>query len=452
MNPLNVIRGFDPDLYNYFETELEHQHLSLSFIPDENSISPLSAAIMGSVLVNTTRISNYAVMTGVEGLAAKRICALFGADHANIRTITIEAASRVVFQALTHRGDVVMSLDLRKKEHCNSENLAYRFVNFGVDPQSETLDMDAIEKQAMECRPQLIICSPINYPKAIDYARFAKIAKACGAILWCDISQNVGLIAGGAMPSPVPYADVVTFTSHGAMQGPQASVILCTSELANAIDRMVVTAGHSGLQTAQLAALAARLEEMRDPVYREYARRVVDNARALAEGFKKLGLKIVSNGTESHQVIVDAKSCNLSARGAQELLAESGVLVRICTLLTQDPNVKYEGIRFSTLSPTTRGATPKQMREIGENIAEFLIHPYEANGRILLDQISRITVGLPTFYDHWMPAQVRENLVKLSIMSSDSTTIKDSVHPSRLQLLSRKYAERKQNKAGDVLP
>lgn len=121
--------------------------------------------------------------------------------------------------------------------------------------------------------------------------------------------------------------------------------------------------------------------------------------------------------------------------------------MRICTLLTQDPNVKYEGIRFSTLAPTTRGATPKQMREIGENIAEFLIHPYEANGRILLDQISRITVGLPTFYDHWMPAQVRENLVKLSIMSSDSTTIKDSVHPSRLQLLSRKYAERKQNKA-----
>ena len=447
MNPLNVIRGFDPDLYTYFETELERQHLSLSFIPDENSISPLCAAIMGSVLVNTTKASlNFSRMSGVEGLASKRICSLFKADHANIRTITIEAASRVVFQALTRRGDVVMSLDLRKKEHCNSESFAYRFVNFGVDPNTEKLDMDAIEKQAMECRPQLIICSPINYPLAIDYERFSKIAKACGAVLWCDISQTAGLIAGGVLPSPVPYADVVTFTAHGAMQGPQSSIILCTQDLANAIDRVVVSSGHVGLHTSHLAALAARVEEMKDPVYAEYSKRVVDNAKALAEGLKEGGLKLVSGGTETHQVIVDAKSCALSARGAQELLAESGVMVRICNVLTQDQAIKYEGIRFSTLSPSTRGATPSQMKEIGLNIADFLTHPYEANGKILRDQISRITVGLPDFYDHWMPKQVRENLVKLSVMSSDSAMIKDSIHPSRLELLARKYTEKHSKK------
>ena len=222
MNPLNVIRGFDPDLYAYFEKELEHQRLSLSFIPDENSTSPLCAAIMGSVLVNTTKTSGYALDAGLETLTAKQICSLFNADHANIRTISIEAASRCVFQSLTKRGDIVMSLDLRKKEHCNSENLAYRFVNFSIDPKTQRLDMDKVEAQAKSCRPQMIVLSPINYPLQIDYARFAQIAKECGALLWCDISQIAGLIAGGALPTPVPYADVVTFSCHGAMQGPQA--------------------------------------------------------------------------------------------------------------------------------------------------------------------------------------------------------------------------------------
>ena len=265
MNPLNVIRGFDPDLYAYFEKELEYQRLSLSFIPDENSTSPLCAAIMGSVLVNTIRHFSYNRVEGLEPLAAKRICELFKADHANVRPITIEAASRVVFQSLTRRGDVVMSLDLRKKEHCNSENLAYRFVNFGVDPQSGKLDMDAVEKQAMECKPQLIIVSPINYPLSLDYERFADIAHKCGAILWCDISQTAGLIAGGVLPSPLPHADVVTFSAHGAMQGPHSSVILCSNKYASSIDRMAITAGHNGLQSAELAALADRRRAARKP-------------------------------------------------------------------------------------------------------------------------------------------------------------------------------------------
>ena len=438
MNPLNVIRGFDPDLYAYFEKELEYQRLSLSFIPDENSTSPLCAAIMGSVLVNTIRHFSYNRVEGLEPLAAKRICELFKADHANVRPITIEAASRVVFQSLTRRGDVVMSLDLRKKEHCNSENLAYRFVNFGVDPQSGKLDMDAVEKQALECKPQLIIVSPINYPLSLDYERFADIAHKCGAILWCDISQTAGLIAGGVLPSPLPYADVVTFSAHGAMQGPHSSVILCSNKYASSIDRMAITAGHNGLQSAELAALAARMSEMKDPVYSRYVHTVVDNAKALAEGLAAGGAKVLFGGTDSHLVIIDTKGCAVSARGAQELLMEAGVNVRICTMLTSDPNIKYDAVRFSTLPSTTRGANANQMREMGKIIAQFLQRPDEAHIKELKEKVSLITVGLPAFYDQWLSDIVRENLSRMSYMTSDSTVIRDSVHPSRLSMLTKK--------------
>ncbi len=444
MNPLNVIRGFDPDLYTYFEKELEHQRLSLSFIPDENSTSPLCAAIMGSVLVNTSKHTGYALDAGLESLTAKRICELFGAEHANLRTISIEAASRCVFQSLTKRGDIVMSLDLRKKEHCNSENLAYRFVNFSIDPKSQRLDMKAIEDQAKACRPQMIILSPINYPLEIDYAAFARIAKECGALLWCDISQIASLIAGGALPSPVPYADVVTFSCHGAMQGPQASVILCRDSVANAIDRAVYIGGHSGLQTAQLAALEARIREMQEPIYKEYAKTVVANARALGEGLKEGGLNIMCQGTESHLILVDSKDCALSsARGAQEMLADAGVNVRICSIETADANVKFDAIRFSTLAPTTRGANAAQMREVGGHIAQFLRNPSDENLKRLRDRISRITVGLPTFFEYWLCDVVRDNLNKMSFMSSDSTQIADSIHPTRLHTLARKLKDRK---------
>ncbi len=446
MNPLNVIRGFDPDLYSYFEKELEHQRLSLSFIPDENSTSPLCAAIMGSVLVNTSKVSGYRLDAGLESLTAKRICDLFKADHANLRTISIEAASRCVFQSLTKRGDIVMSLDLRKKEHCNSESLAYRFVNFSIDPKTQRLDMDAIEKQAKACMPQMIIVSPINYPLEIDYARFAHIAKECHALLWCDISQIAGLIAGGALPSPVPHADVVTFSCHGSLQGPQASVILCRENIANAIDRSVYIGGHTGLQTAQLAALEARIGEMAEPIYAEYAKAVVNNAKALGEGLKQGGLNFMCQGSDSHLILVDSKDCALSsARGAQEMLADAGVNVRICSIETADPEVKFDAIRFSTLAPTTRGATAAQMREVGGHIAQFLRNPNNDNLKVLRDKITRITVGLPTFFEYWLSPIVRDNLTKMSFMSSDSTQIADSIHPTRLQTLTRKFKERKNN-------
>ncbi|MCR5537005.1 MAG: hypothetical protein K6F05_06290 [Succinivibrio sp.] len=408
MNPFNLLKQADPELFNFFEKKLDYQHKSLSFIPDENSTSPLCAAILGNVLINNSVTKDEFNRTmGLEGLTCKRICEIFGADHANLRAITIEGASRVVFQALTQRGDIVMSLDLRKKEHCNNENFVYRFENFGVDPKTQLLNYDEIEKKALNCHPHLIIVSPINYPLSIDYARLSAIAKAAGAYLWCDISQNAGLIAAGVLSSPVPYADVVTFRTFGSLQGPQSAVILCSSDLGNLIDRTVTTAGHKGLLTPSLAALACRMIELKSENHRAYARAVVENAEAFAEGLTRGGVKVLASGTQTHLVMVDSKSTALSARGAQELLFQNGIKVRTTDLLTSDARIKFDSIRFSTLPATTRGVSAIAMSRLGEAIAQMLVNPDEQRTAALQELIGKITCDLPIFSTAWVDDAVK---------------------------------------------
>lgn len=410
MNPLCLLENFDKELYGFFKNALSRQEHSLSFIPDENATSPVSASLMGDILVNFTENLILNRSESLESLTCKRICELFGAQRANVRTLSIEAASRVVFQALASRGDVVMSLDLRKKEHCNSENLVYRFVNFGVDPSTQVLDMDVVEKQAKQYRPHLIIISPINYPLDIDYERLSEIAKSCGAILWCDISQNASLIAAGAMKSPVPFADVVTFSSHGSMQGPQAAVILSTNEIANVIDRANQTSGHRGLMTQQLAALAMRMHEMSMPLHKEYAKAVIKNAKAFALGLAEGGMKIFCGEPQSHLVMIDTRNCALSARGAQELLADLGIGVRICNMLTAYSDVKYEAVRFSSLPVTTRGLDEESLVALGRNVGTFLQNPSDEKSKELGALVKSLTEDLPIFNPKWLDSSCAKML------------------------------------------
>ena len=411
MKAQDVLKNFDPELYDYFQADEKYQHSVLSFVPDENTTSPLCAAIMGSVLVNSVVKYPYSRVDALENLAVRRICELFGSEYANIRSLTIGAASRVVLQAITRRGDVVMSLDLRKKEHCNTENLVFRFVNFGIDPNTQNLDLDDLEHRAFKHKPQLIVLSPINFPLKVDYERIYKIAKAVGALVWCDISQTVSLIAGGALNSPVPYSDVVTFTSNGSMQGPLSSVILCKRELGGAIDREVSMAGgRKAMQISNLAALAARIFEMQQPIYRSYVQSVKDNARALADGLRKGGMKIICGGTDTHLVMIDTKNCAVSARGAQELLSDCGLMVRICNMLTADPLVRYEAVRFSTFPATTRGITSQQLGVLGEMIGRFLLNPDDSNSLKLHKMVAELTAGLPDFSSKWLERTLAANL------------------------------------------
>lgn len=434
MDLLNIIRGFDGELYDYFERELERQYYSLSFIPDENSISPLCAATQGSVLINAQTVSAFVQHKSLEQLAIERICMLFNGEHANVKAITIEDASRVVFQALLQRGDVVMSLDQRKQEHCNSEALAYRFVNFGLDPNTQKLNLDAIEEQVKSTQPKMVIVSPINYPLPIDYERIAEIAHSVGALLWCDISQVAGLITAHALPSPLPHADIVTFTTHGALQGPRSSVIICKSKLASAIDRAAVALGHSGLGSPELTSLCVRMREMQTEEYQDYCKNVVINAESLAAGLRESGMKLIGGGTSSHFVVIDAKHCGLSARGALEILADCGVLVRNCQVLTADPKVKFDAVRFSSLPVTTRGIRAEQMHQLGIVIGKFLSNPNEENEHNLQTMVREIAVLLPQFHDRWLCEVVRDNLERNNILvgSSDTTKIRSHSRLSKL--------------------
>ena len=411
MNSLNLVKQFDKELYSYFVKEIERQHASISFIPDENSTSPICASIMGSVLVNSSNSLNLGKTDTLEKLVVTRLCDVFDAPFATVKTITIEAASRVVFKALTQRGDVVMSLDLRKKEHCNNETLVYRFVNFGIDPQTQELNMDEIEALAVKNKPKLIIVSPVNYSMQIDFERFQKIAKANGSLLWCDLSQTAGLTASGALENPTKYADVVTFSTHGAMQGPQAAVILCKRELAGVIQRAEVLAGHNGLMSPQLCALAARLHEMKNDGFKQYCHDVIANSQALAAGLQKGGMKIISNGTLSHLVMIDTKTCAISARGAQELLADLGIHVRITQVLTNDPKIKFDAVRFSSLPATTRGIDQEQMEKLGERIGKYLSKPDDANGKKITSLVTSITSTLPAIDRKYMDESIQKMMI-----------------------------------------
>lgn len=421
MNLLNIIRGFDSELYDYFENELERQYYSLSFIPDENSISPLCSATMGNVLVNVQhKATAFPSQGNLEHLAAERICQLFKGEHANVKSITIEAASRVVFQALVQRGDVVMSLDLRKKEHCNSESLVYQFINFGLDPETQKLDMDDIERQVKENKPKLIILSPINYPLPIDYERFAQMAHDVDAVLWCDISQVAGLVTAGVMPSPLPHADVVTFTMHGALQGPHSSIIICRNKYANAIDRAAFSSGHSGLGSSELASLSVRLQEMQTIEFKKYCQAVIENAQALADGLKEGGLDLIGGGTSSHLVVVDSNKLALSARGAIENLSDCGILARECQVQTADARIKFNAIRFSSMPATTRGISKEHMRRVGCAVGRYLINPNPENEKALTTLVREITVLLPLFSENWLCQVVKDNLEQNNCFSGQS--------------------------------
>ncbi|MCK0525609.1 MULTISPECIES: hypothetical protein [unclassified Anaerobiospirillum] len=427
MNLLNIIQGFDSELYDFYEKELERQYYSVSFIPDENSISPLCSAIMGNVLVNTQHSTPYSNGNFIEKLTARRVCELFNAEHANVKSITIEVASRVVFSALAARGDTVMSLDMRKKEHCNSESLAYHFVNFGVDPKTQHLDYDALEASVKTTRPKLLVVSPINYPQPIDYERFGRIAHENGALLWCDISQIAGLVTAGVMATPLPHADVVTFTTQGALQGPHCSIIVCKKSLSSAIDRAAVSSGQGGLGSSELTALAVRMQEMQSQEYKQYCQAVLTNARSLSKGLSDSGMRLIGGDTNSHFVIVDAQSCGMSGRGAMESLADCGIFARSCHIYTADPDVKFDAVRFSSMPATTRGINTDDMYRLGVLIGKFLASPTPENEKKLHGLVRDLTLMLPLFNERWLQETVKGNLggSYSYIVKSDSSTGSD---------------------------
>ena len=385
--PFPIVAGVDPDLADILAREVTRQNTTIQLIASENFTSPAVMAAQGTVLTNKYSEGypgkryyggNY-VVDDAEEMARQRVCALFGADHANVQPHSGANANMGVYLALLEPGDKVMGMRLDQGGHLthgspvNFSGRLYEFAAYGVDPDSEVLDYDAIAAVARAERPKAIIAGATAYPRIIDFPAFRAIADEVGALLIVDAAHIAGLIAGGAHPSPVPYADVVTFTTHKTLRGPRGGAILCREQYAKAIDKAVFPGMQGGPLMHVIAAKAVCFHEAAQPSFRTYAEGIVRNAKALAVALAGEGFRIVSGGTDNHLMLVDLRPFGVTGKVAQEALDRAGITLNKNTI-PNDPESPFvtSGLRIGTAAVTTAGMEEGEMAEIATLIARVL--------------------------------------------------------------------------------
>lgn len=377
----------DPEVAAMVERELERQRTTLQLIASENFASPAVLAAAGSVLTNKYSegypgkryYGGNEVIDVVEALAIERAKELFGAAHANVQSHSGASANMAVYLALLEPGDRVMGMRLDQGGHLthgspvNASGILYDFVAYGVRDDTEHLDYDHVRDVAMRERPKLIVAGATAYPRQIDFAAFRRIADECGAMLMVDAAHIMGLIAGGAHPSPVPHADVVTTTTHKTLRGPRGAMILCREELGARIDKAVFPGSQGGPLDHVVAAKAVCFHEAIQPEFKEYAAAVVENARALADALEDLGVRCVSGGTENHLVLADLRSLGVTGRDAEKFLDRAGISLNRNTIPNDpEPPLRASGVRLGTAAETTAGMGAAEMRSVAELIVRAL--------------------------------------------------------------------------------
>ncbi len=384
----------DPEIAAIIRREVERQNTTIQLIASENFTSRAVIEAQGSVLTNKYSegypgkryYGGNLVVDEAENLARDRACALFGAQHANVQPHSGANANQAAFMALLEPGDKVMGMRLDQGGHLthgspvNFSGRMYDFVAYGVDDDTEMLDYDVIRDLAVRERPRLIIAGATAYPRIIDFEAFRAIADEVGALLLVDAAHIAGLIAGGAHPSPVPVADVVTFTTHKTLRGPRAGAILSRSDYASAIDKAVFPGLQGGPLMHVVAAKAVAFREASEPSFRQYAADVVTNAQALAASLADEGFRIVSGGTDNHLMLVDLRPFGVTGKVAQEALDVAGITCNK-NAIPNDPEKPFvtSGLRLGAASCTTAGMGPDEMREIGALIGAVLRAPGDVN-------------------------------------------------------------------------
>jgi glycine hydroxymethyltransferase len=377
----------DPEIADIIRRELERQNTTIQLIASENFTSRAVLEAQGSVLTNKYSegypakryYGGNGVVDEAENLARDRACALFGAQHANVQPHSGANANQAAYMALLEPGDKVMGMRLDQGGHLthgspvNFSGRMYDFVAYGVDDETEVLDYDAIRDLAVRERPRMIIAGATAYPRIIDFEAFRAIADDVGALLLVDAAHIAGLVAGGAHPSPVPMADVVTFTTHKTLRGPRAGAILSRGDHAAGIDKAVFPGLQGGPLMHVIAAKAVAFREARAPDFRRYAADVVQNARALAAGLAAEGFRIVSGGTDNHLMLVDLRPFGVTGKVAQEALDRAGITCNK-NAIPNDPEKPFvtSGLRLGSAACTTAGMGPDQMREIAALIGHVL--------------------------------------------------------------------------------
>jgi glycine hydroxymethyltransferase len=384
--PGDALRAQDPAIAGFIEDEIARQSDGLELIASENFVSPAVMEAMGSPLTNKYAeglpgkryYGGCEVVDRIEQLAIDRAKQLFGADHANVQPHSGAQANGAVYMAFLKPGDTVLGLDLSMGGHLthgspvNFSGLIYHAVHYGVNEHG-LIDYDAVAALALEHKPKMIIAGYSAYSRVLDFARFAEIAKSVSAILMVDMAHFAGLVAAGVHPSPIPFADVVTTTTHKTLRGPRGGLILCKAEHAKTIDKAVFPGLQGGPLEHVIAAKAVAFGEALEPAFKQYSRRVVDNARALAAALGERGYHIVSGGTDNHLMLVDLRNKNLTGKVAEKALDQAGITVNKNTVPreTQSPFVT-SGIRLGTPALTTRGMGAAEMVRVAALIDDVL--------------------------------------------------------------------------------
>ena len=402
----DALRRVDPEIFDAIAAEEKRQRENIELIASENFTSRAVMEAQGSVITNKyaegyPRKRWYGGCENVdvaEQLAIDRGKRLFGAEHLNVQPHSGAQANMAVYFATIKPGDKILTMNLAHGGHlthghpANFSGKFYQVTHYGVDEKTEQIDYDALQKQAEEVRPVMITAGASAYPRTIDFPRLRQIADSIGAILFIDMAHIAGLVAGGQHPSPIPYAQLVTTTTHKSLRGPRGGIVMCEEKFAKQIDSTLFPGVQGGPLMHVIAAKAVCFHEALQPQFREYQRQVVVNAKALAAGLAKHGYRIVSGGTDNHLMLVDLRPKEINGKEAQEVLDRAGITVNKKAIRFDTyPIFKPGGIRIGTPAVTTRGMKEEEMLEIADLIAEALSNRTDADA---LERVRRKVLDL----------------------------------------------------------
>ncbi len=384
---MSVLKDFDPDIFNAIENEKKRQMYGLELIASENLVSRAVLEAQGSILTNKYAegypgkryYGGCEYVDVVENIAIERAKELFGAEHANVQPHSGSQANMAVYMSTLNPQDRLLGMDLSNGGHLTHgarvsfSGKLYISFGYGVNPETGLIDYDEVQAIADEFKPRLIVCGASAYPRIIDFKRFREIADSVGAYLMADIAHIAGLVAADLHPSPIPYCEFVTTTTHKTLRGPRGGMILTKEFFAKPIDKMVFPGIQGGPLMHVIAAKAVCFKEAMSEEFKEYQKQVVKNAKKLAQVLMESGFKLVSGGTDNHLMLVDLTDKKITGKEAEEALGKVGITVNKNTIPgdTQSPFVT-SGIRIGTPAITTRGMKEKEMEKIGEFITETL--------------------------------------------------------------------------------
>ncbi len=415
MVDMAILREQDQELYEGMKNELTRQQNNIELIASENIVSEAVMAAMGSHLTNkyaegySGKNKRYyggcEYIDVVETLAIDRAKKIFGADHANVQPHSGANANLCVYVALLQPGDTVLGMNLAHGGHLthgspvNMSGKCYNFVSYGVDEKTGTIDYDKVMEIAKECKPKLIVAGASAYPRVIDFKKFREIADEVGAVLMVDMAHIAGLVAAGVHPSPVPYADIVTTTTHKTLRGPRGGMILCREEYAKIIDKAVFPGMQGGPLEHIIAAKAVCFNEAMGEDFVNYQKQVVKNAKAMADTFTERGVKMVSGGTDNHLILLDLTNTDMTGKELNDLLESMNITVNKNAIPFDPlkPSIA-SGIRIGTPAITTRGFKEDDCKVIANLIAD-VIFGRESVRENVMAKVKELTEKYPLYSD-----------------------------------------------------